>query len=307
MKIAFYANHTVWGGLANNGGTNTILKSARTIRGLRNSVSVVSNVDRFTYFTHPKCVKQIPKDVQACIAVGIHDIKPMVAQAPPGAKLFYWMREYPLWKMNRKKIYKTLSKFSKRGEIICNSSWMQWKLARRGIPSNLCFAGMDLNVFKECGRPPAGSGEKITIGALYSKTHKTKNYDFFLELKKHLDKSKYDFIDLGRKELSDVEMAEEYRKCDIWFSPTYLEGFHNCSAEAALCGALLIRTDAPICGQADYSTEENSMIFKDGDLTDALRKIRDADFSLVPKLQEKIINDIGDRKTNMKKFLELIK
>ena len=306
MKIAFYANHPKWGGLANNGGTNTILKSARVLRGMHHSVSVVTGSDKFTYFKHPKCVKAIPANTEVCIAVGIHDIEPMLKDAPQNAKLFYWMREYPLWKMERKDIYKILNRFTRHGKIICNASWLQYKLNRRKIPSTLCFAGLDTDVFTPDPNRIIGKELPITIGALYHKQHKTKNYEFFRQLKSQLTGSKYSFIEVGREVLSDVQMAEQYRACDIWFSPTELEGFHNCSAEAALCGALLVRSNSTGGGQGDYSTVNNSMIYEADNLGSAIVAIERAIFSRAKDLRNDILKLIGDRKTNMKNFLKII-
>ena len=94
-----------------------------------------------------------------------------------------------------------------------------------------------------------------------------------------------------------------YNECDIWLAPTELEGWHNCPAEANLCGCLVICNRLDSNGM-DYATEETAMRFTGFD--ELLACIENPDFSKVEKMKKVLHNKIGNRENNMKKFIDII-
>ena len=272
MRIAFYANHPMWGGLGNNGGSNTILRSAEALRQLGHKVDVVAKVDKFTYFKHPKPLPKLPK-CDICIAVSIADIAPMVKECPKGVKMGVWIRGWSTWAMSSSKMLFYLKMFSRAGHLILtNSRWIEKYLEKKEIPSIQFVAGMDYHVW----RMPAMKPERITIGTLYHKVHKTKGYKFWLKVKKMLG-DQYDYVEIGRKPMNDRNLSSVYHKSHIWFSATTLEGWHNVPAEAGLCGAAIVCNDHPRNGMImEYAYEKplTAIIYKEGNVRSAYNAVK---------------------------------
>ena len=297
MKIAFYANHPTWGQLRNNGGTKTILRSAETLRDLGHDVDVVANSDKFTYFKHPKPVKKIPK-CDVCIAVSPTDIPPMVKELPSGVKMAVWLRGWPVWAVGSDRIVFLLKTFADAGhDVFTISKWLEKKCAKKGIKTKLQYAGYDhlWTTGKNCIN---------TIGVLYHKFHKTKNYEFWTIVKRSLGDD-YHYREIGHEPMNGVGLMKVYQECGIWFAPTALEGFHQVPMEANLCGALVVCSNHPRNGM-DYAIQSNAMIYEYGDVNDAVKKIRNARFEKAAWMREYIRTNIGTRKENMEKFVEAL-
>ena len=229
MRIAFYAKHKTWGGLANNGGSRTILKSAGALRKLGHKVDVIATVDRFTYFKHKRPIRNIPRDTDVCVAVSILDTVPMMREIPRGCRPYVWIRGWETWRASREINRKTLIKFRKSGgEFIVNSKWLFNKILKDcGVRSHIIYQGYD--EIYEIERPKPHKLRK-TIGTLYHK-EKHKGYKFWLKVKEQLG-DEYDYIEIGRKSRGDEAQIRCYQRCSIWFSAATLEGLHNCAMEA---------------------------------------------------------------------------
>ena len=137
MIVTFYADHSYYSQLSNNGGSATILHSINTLRKLGHKANVVAHKDNFTWFKHPKPIRKIPKDTDVCIAVTISDIGPMLKRTK--AKPFYWCRLIENHQMPKRKLLKTVSKVT----VLVNSENLRDWFAAHGIgkaiPSMVVF------------------------------------------------------------------------------------------------------------------------------------------------------------------------
>ena len=164
MNIAFYMDHPYWGQLNNNGGTRTILKSAKTLRDFGCRVDVVAKKDHFTWFDHPKPKRTIPYYADVVVAVSISDVG-VLNKLPIRAKLFYWARPIEFWQLTEDKCISRLRKFAKRGRILVNSEWQHEWLKSHRIPSKIIYFGIDIDFWYDMNLRKEG---KIVVGTLYS-------------------------------------------------------------------------------------------------------------------------------------------
>ena len=318
MKICFYGNHKYWGGLAQNGGSRTILLSAKTLEIIGHDVDIVTHTDRFTWFAHKAVRSHVPKKTDLLIAISISDVKDLIKNYRK-YKLAYWARpfemttKYQKWQMSQKKVLKVLSKFRAiGGKIICNSGWQVEWLGKHGIKSTLVFSGQDLG---NIDYPPDYQSEfKMTICCQYS-TKKRKGWKDFKKLAK-LCGNRYEYVAFGSEKCKDKFLSkylcnpkrealnELYRQSDIFFIPSKYEGFYNCGVEAAMQGCLLVGSYYKSNGIGDY------VGFHTGHIYDTLEEARQIllkpDFKRVAKCQALIRKRIGTRKQNMKKLVECL-
>lgn len=308
MNIAFYGNHPHWGGLANNGGSRTILLSAEVLRGLGHGVKIVTHTDRFTWFPHPPVVKKVPKDTDVLIAISISDIKEI--QKYHGMKLAYWARPFETWQMDEEKIIRKLKKFS--GIIMCNSGWQVDFLLEHGIESHLIFSGQDLS-YRD--RAPDYTGEfKLSIGCQYS-TKPRKNWKAFKKLAGILgsdyeyvafgsEKCKDKFVDTYLRNPSREKLNDLYRGMDIFYCPNTTEGFYNPGIEASIQGSLIVSHTEWRNGCGDYCSPPTAHVCRS--MPEVVDAIKNPDFTKVVRMQKLIREKIGTREENMKKMVEII-
>jgi hypothetical protein len=206
-------------------------------------------------------------------------------------------------------MYRMLRKF--KGEIICNAGWLVDKLAGKGIKSELCFAGLDIEFW--LGTPSSTSDYPLTIGCLYHPM-KSKQWDWFRQLATlapdHMyfafgnERTKSPFISHFEIRPTQKDLRAFYEHCDIWFSPSKLEGFHNPPAEAALSGCLCICLDRPSAGVSDWASDETChMVSSPAQAAEALQR---PDFGKVEKAQRAIVEKVGTRERNMKRLVQLL-
>jgi hypothetical protein len=293
VNICFASLDPFWGGLGPNGGSRTILKSAEALRALGHRVDVVAVKDNFTWFKHPKILSKIPKDADAVVSISISDIRWMHKQAPVNAKKFYWMRGYENWRGLSNEEY--VGKLVKQ-KIIVNSTGLKLHLARLGIPSRLCWAGMDDEteqrggyVYKNC-----------TIGFLGPSMHKSKRYDLCQKLKERFPHFHYSVL----QNVKESERNDFFDRVGIWFAPTESEGFHNPPAEAALRGAVVICNRLESNGMMDYADDETAMRYDSFD--EVVEFVKNPAWDKVKKMQDLLWNKIGTRKQNMEKFVRIL-
>lgn len=292
MKICFVGLHKYWGGLANGGGSKTIIKSAEVLRKLGYRVDIAAVNDRHTWVKHPPIIHKIPKDTDVAIANSVSDID--IVLKSKAKRKFWWARGIETWQMPLNRIKKKAKKIN----VIVNAS----HLLEYFPHGNLCYAGLDLDYWEDKNKP---NSSYCWIGSLYSKQHNTKRYDLFKKLQKDLHgKGKYVYTTLKNNK-NDEELKHLYKFCAIWFAPTELEGFHNVPAEANLCGCLVICNRMSTNGMGDYAAEETAMRFSSWN--ECLAAIKNPDFSKVKKMQKVLREKIGSREKNMKRFVGLIK
>jgi len=306
MNIVFYAGHKKWGGLANNGGSRTILRSANVLRLLGHRVDVVAKVDRFTWFDHKAPIHKIPSDTDVAIAVSVSDAQKLIGKSGSFSKA-WWMRGWENWREDDEYIYK----IAKRIPMITNGKGLSYKLAEKNIGSYLCYAGLDLDSWYHI---PV-RGEKIRIGCLYNLHHPTKRWDVFEEIVDRNGFKSYEYASFGTEDChcnwlkkylrnpSHEQLRELYSSCHIWIAPTDLEGFHNVPAEAALCGCHIICNNHPMNGM-DYANEDTADIYETtGRAWQYIRMFKE---SKNKNMQKYLKENIGDRNTNMNNLIAIL-
>jgi len=295
MRICFFAGHNYYGGLANNGGSRTILKSCEELERQGHETCIVTNSDRFMFFDHKSPVRKIPKNWDAYIAVSILDLHEMIKHVP-ASKSAVWIRGWETWRKPGSKLLHIVRKCSSFGtKVFVNS------IALRGFyGGQILYPGYDPIWYQE-----HRAYDKPRIGVLHH-IKRTKGYWFFKEVKKILG-GHYGYVEAGKRIVGDNGMADVYHKVDIWLAPTCSEGLHCPPMEAGLCGALVVCSDHPHNGMVpDYASQETAMVYHHGDVEGAVTCIRNADYSKVPKMIQKIRKDIGTRERNMKRLISLL-
>lgn len=270
MRIAFCNIDSYWGGLANNGGSRTILLSCEHLRRLGHTADIVSPVDKFTWFKHPRPLKKIPKDADVLVAVAISDVK-HVMKAANGRTMAYWARPAETWQYSKEKCERRLKKFVAAGGIVMvNSGWQLEYWSERDIDTTVVWAGMDFELYE-----PGTSeqrGRESTIAAQYS-TKPRKGCDHVLALMLKLGRKLYRYTGFGSenapdywvrytKNASSSQVRKIYRSAKYFLCPNTLEGWYNCAAEAALCGCTLVVRDSRSNGSSDFVTRENSIVYQ---------------------------------------------
>lgn len=282
MKIAFCSLHPFWHGLANNGGSRTILLSCEALNRIGHKAVVVTETDRFTWFKHPKPEETVSKDADVLVAVAISDVPRIMKY---DRKLAYWARPFESWQYPKKTIYRILRDFP--GTIMVNSSWQKVELRKHGIKSTVVFAGIDFGRWKNQGKP------RHSILCRYSE-NPVKGYKNFKKMKRLMP-------EFGYSVLENTKHPERYYNDARYFvAPGKTEGWNNCAAEAALCGCRLVVADNPHNGTFDFVTHENSIVYKS--IEEAVQRIRRAETGINEDVCSRL-RAIGTREECMEKMI----
>ena len=306
MKICFVANGTK-SGLDLNGGSRTIVKSAETLIQLGHEVSICATHNKYTWGKVPNLVRSVTENTDALVAVSCKDVKNVLKH--PCKRKHWWMRGIETWAMPEEKLLERASRIS----VIVNAGHLKEWLLKRGVKSQLCFAGLDLSLWETPSSRQKNN--RVRIGCLYHSRHLTKRWSDFAKLAEALGRTNYEYVGFGVGKPNDVSWLADYKdqpsvdrlihlyqSCDIWFAPTTSEGFHNVCAEASLCGCLALCNTSRHSGMADYADSSTAMMY--GTIDWAAELCKNPDFDLVPRMQEKL-HAIGDRKQNMERLIQL--
>lgn len=324
MKIAFNLMNT---GLGNNGGSLTIVKSANTLVDLGHDIKILdSGKNQHTWeklkaeHSIIKKQKDIPNDLDAVIATGFKSVKP--TSITPAKIRAHWIRAFETWTLDEKRIISEVLKAPTYKLV--NSLCLQDKLLKYNVDSYIVRPGYDFDdlYYVNIDKP-----NKIVIGALYREgVHGSrKRTSWILEAVKEL-KKKYDIelwmfgsekkpnskiIDKYYRSPNIGQKRELYSATDIWLAPTKNEGLHLPPAEAMLCNTAVVGTNAELSGMRDYLQHKtNGLVanntYKDFvDNIEMLLKNKKLLNNLKRKSREKIVN-LGDRKTNMQRLVDLL-
>jgi glycosyltransferase involved in cell wall biosynthesis len=308
MKLAF---NCLYSGLGNGGGSKTTIMCAKVLEELGHKCDIIATVDNFDWFDHKPVINHIPDDLDVIIATACTTVLSTLQSNVP--KKAYYIRGFENWIMNEKKL---VADYKSGLFNITNSYGLQRKLKKFGVKSVVIHQGIDFEQWDDRKLRPKN---KIRIGCLYQKKD-TKRWVDFVELAGILGSKNYEYVGFGTELRKDSfldyficspthdQLVDLYSSCDIFFCPTELEGLFNVAMEAALCGCLIVCSDASLNGMVyDYAFDDDmstAMIYKARDIKTAAVKIKDPDYGAVDRMQFYIKNFIGSRKTNMKKFIK---
>ncbi len=328
MKIIFDLRKV---GLGNNGGSSTLVKSGNMLLKLGQEVYFIDNsINKHTWeeLEAPhliiKNTKTIP-DADVIIATGYKSVGETI-HAPKrcGIKL-HWIRAWETWQYSESDIIKHV--LNQPTIKLVNSVCLQQQLKKYNIDSHIVRPGYDFAAYYPTGKRDSNLG-KIIIGGLYREgVHGRRKRTEWLFAAARVLKGKYNdvlfylfgselppsnsLIDYYLRQPSIEDKNLFYNSVDIWMAPTESEGLHLPPAEAMMTGCPVVATNAPLSGTQDYLThdhtgivtENNTDSFIDGVLT--LYHNREYAESLGLNAIKKI-EELGDRKTNMVKFIQLI-
>jgi len=322
MKIIFNLLNV---GLGGNGGSSTIVKSANMLSFLGHDVIIIDG-GRNQYTWSPilvdhRVIRNIndipPADI--IIASGIKSLDSTNKSSI--RKKVYWCRGWEVWQIPEIKLVHAI-KESPTFKIV-NSLCLQKKFEEFGIKSYVVRPGYDfdeifpLNIRKQ--------NKSIILGGLFNSGIKRKSKRtewIFSTYKKLKEKHNIELIMFGSDGTPTFQLKEYfknpkinikneiYNKCDIWLSPSNLEGLHIAPAEAMLAECPIISTSASMSGTQDYLIHKQTGLISDDNLKDFIRctevliqkkEIRE---NLGKNAREKIF-ELGDRKANMERMVKI--
>jgi glycosyltransferase involved in cell wall biosynthesis len=317
-------------GLANNGGSDTIVRSANTLVDMGHEVSIIDNIpNRYTWGelkAEHRIIRgkdDIPKS-DTVIHTGFKTVKRFGWFIYHYPKQFHWIRGWETWTYPEEYIVNDILEHPV--VHIVNSIQLKRKLKKHGFKSHLVRPGYDFDMDRDIVREEASS--YTVLGGLYSgKENKraTKRIDWIF---KTVEKLKQDFkIDLwmfGIDEDPNNKLIRNYAKepnavlkdfifnaVDIWLAPTELEGLHRPPVEAMLTECPVVGTNAELSGMADYLVHEETGLVADNNLDSFIDNVRRLveDKGLRVKLgkqaRQKILS-LGNRETNMHKMVKVL-
>ena len=307
MKLAF---NTVNSGLANGGGSRTVILCSQILEKLGHRCDIIGVDDRFTWFKHKPTIPYFPSDLDVVIATACTTVVTTLNSSVP-TKAWY-IRGHESWVYSEEE----LKQLYNAGLFnIVNSKGLKQKLAAYGVDSAVVYPGIDFCWGNRNLRPK----DKIRIGCLYQKKP-TKRWEDFVALSKILGHKDYEYVGFGDTMRNDEfliefkhnanvdELNDLYSSCHVWFSPTELEGLFNVSIEAALCGCLLVCGDEPMGGMIyDYAFPDNTaMVYERKNIEHAAELIRNPNWDVIERMDNHLRNNIGSREKNMKKMISLL-
>jgi hypothetical protein len=295
MKIVFNLINV---GIANNGGSRTLIRCAETLCQLGHEVIMVSN-NKHKYTWH-KVDKRVNCDV--LIATGYNSVSTTLRSR--AKRKFYFVRGLETWVTSESKLIESF----KSMPCIVNSEWLKSYMDKRGVSSELIYPGLDFDLFYKMENI-----RERAFGALYHRKHKTKRH---CDAIKVAHENKDIPLRMLNKDLinpSPAKLNRWYNTLKVWFAPTELEGLHNPPMEASLAGCTVVCTDHPHGGMNDYAKHgETALIYKSRDMVMAASYIKELidDENKRLRLNENMIamlkEKIGTRKGSMRKLLKVI-
>lgn len=324
MKIIFDLRRT---GLGNNGGSSTLIKSGNILRQLGNEVIFVDSGPNKHTWNILECEHKIISDLPSAdfiIATGYKSVAPTISAPERCGIKMHWIRAWETWQYNDNDI---LNLVLKQPTIkLVNSICLQNKLSSYKIESHIVRPGYDFsNLFPLNIR---SSSKDIILGGLYREgVHgKRKRVEWLLEAGKYF-KEKYSdikfylfgsekdpknsYVDEYLMGPSSKEKNDFYNRVHIWLAPTMSEGLHLTPAEAMLAECPVVGTNAELSGMQDYLFDgKTGMVSKDNFESfiyeiETLYLDRDLRVELGKNARKQIL-ELGDRVTNMKKFINLM-
>lgn len=329
MRILFDLRST---GLGNNGGSQTIVRSANTLIDLNQEViflDSMKNMYTWDKLEAKHIVVKREKDIpnaDAVIATGFKSVRNTLNLPKRCGKKFHWIRAWEHWQMSDKEIVEKI--LNVPTIKLVNSICLQEKLLQYRCSSFIIRPGYDFEDYFPLNLEKKNSN--IILGALYregvhgNRKRTTWNFIVAREIKKLYPsmiklwmfgsekKPNSPFLDNYLRSPVKQQKNEFYNMIDIWMAPTMSEGLHLPPAEAMMTGCPVVTTNAPLSGTQDYTIHLETGLVSDNNL----ESFKDSVNELVqnPVLRKNLsfncrkkIESLGNRKTNMFNLINLIK
>jgi len=324
MRIIFNLTNV---GLGNNGGSLTIIKSANILQELGQDVIILDsqkNQNKWVKLNVPHLIvsnnSKIPSS-DIIIGTGFNSWNHTLSLSKKNGKKYIWLRGWETWQTQENNLIQILS--SKKLNILTNSIGLKNYINQFKIESEVIRPGYDFEDFYPMNFREKNKDE-IILGGLYHRKHKTKRSDWIFQAYEIL-KNKYSnlklfmfgFDQLKEKEIDYYlkqpnlkEKNELFNSVDIWLSPSCLEGLHIVPAEYLLTEGALVSNDSPLSGTMDYAIHKQTSIVSKNDFNSFIKSIeililnKELRIELGKNGKNKIF-ELGDRKTNMQKMINL--
>lgn len=328
MKVIFDLRKT---GLGNNGGSLTLVNSANVLCELGHTAIIIDSMkNQYTWgplnAAHMiiKNDAQIP-DADAIISTGYKSVASTVSAPDRCGLKMHWIRGWETWKFDENDI---VEKILKQPTIkLVNGIQLLNKIKNLGFDAHLVRPGYDLEHFY-----PTGARDRtkyVIIGGLYHNNDKAtrKRTDWIYTIVKEM-KLKYNniklwmfgpesdpknpLIDKYVKSPDTKDKNDFYNSVHIWLAPTMLEGLHMPPAEAMLTECFVIGNNSELSGMADYLIDKETGAVSKNFVCDMIEKVNEYichpdKRKIMGENGRKKIIEIGNRKQNMEKLVELIK
>ena len=327
MKIIFDLRKV---GLGNNGGSSTLVKSGNTLVDMGHDVCFVDtmrNQHRWEKLkAEHKIIRQGNKlpSADAIIATGYKSVGPTVTAPEECGVKMHWIRAWETWQLAEDAI---IRKVLKPDTIkLVNSICLKEKIDSHGFESHILYPGYDFkDLFPTHKRD---ENKNIILGGLYREgVHgRRKRTAWLFETARYM-KRKYrnvefwlfgseqnprrPIVDKYVRSPSMKEKNDFYNKVDIWMAPTMSEGLHLPPAEALMTECAVVATQAELAGVQDYIIPDQTGLLSPNDLPSFMREVdhlynhKGCRKRLGKAGRERIL-EIGDRKKNMEKLVDLI-
>lgn len=326
MRIIFDLRNV---GLGNQGGSSTLVKCGNTLVEMGHDIFFVDSMNNQHTWTPLeaehiiyKKEKDIP-DADVIIATGYKSVKPTVSAPSRCGLKAHYIRAWETWQMQEKDIVKKVLEAPTLK--IVNSICLQTKVKDFGFASDIIRPGYDFEDLYPLNI--RGKTKQVIIGGLYregvhgqrkrtmwlfetAKNVKTrhKNVKFWLFGSESAPAGS--LVDRYVRSPYKKQKNEFYNMVDIWMAPTMLEGLHLPPAEAMLTKCAVVSTKAELSGTQDYITDGITGLASANNIESFINNIN---WLVVnPKLREglgklgrKRILEIGNRKHNMQKMVDL--
>ena len=174
-------------GLGDNGGSQTLVKSANILQSLGHEVIIIDSMDvKYTWdkLEVPHLIIKNLKDVpiaDVVIATGYKTVRSTLDLSDRCGIKCHWIRGWETWKIPENKIVEKILKVPTIKFV--NGKRLYNKLKSFNIDSTIIRPGVDIDLYYKLD---GNVKKQFVIGGLYNTRHKSKNTQMVLDLVKKL-------------------------------------------------------------------------------------------------------------------------
>lgn len=285
-------------GLANNGGSRTILRCGETLVQLGYDVTFWgSGLGRYTWHK-PEGIRfsKAEPAVDVMIATGWGSYGHTLTCRARHKSVY--VRGLEAWNAPESALLKALSKFR---SVFANSEWQVEFFQKHGIQAVLQYPGLD-PWFYDIHEHRAGVG-----GLMHNKMPTKRSCDLEAIEEKLL--IKFAYLNRHIKKPTHERLNAWYNGLQVWVSTSELEGLHNPPYEAGLAGCALVCTDHPRGGTSDYAIDQQTaLLYPAREIDSAVECVRRllTDEPLRARLQKNLVellhSKMDTREERMREF-----